>query len=154
MPKQRYSFWSEFEEIIDSNGKKRYKCIYCNSDWAKNATRLQKHLNTCLARKITMESIVSEPEPTVNQTNKPIDNRLTRKTRKLSISLSTMPPIRFKPKQRHSAISDDVKHQICEWSTANKSKRHEEIAKHFNEKYSNLNIERSTISKILLQSDR
>ncbi|CAG8758326.1 tigger transposable element-derived protein 6-like [Rhizophagus irregularis DAOM 181602=DAOM 197198] len=53
-----------------------------------------------------------------------------------------MPPIRFKPKQRRSAISDDVKHQICEWSTANKSKRHEEIAKHFNEKYSNLNIER------------
>ncbi|CAB4490037.1 hypothetical protein RhiirA1_451356 [Rhizophagus irregularis] len=46
-----------------------------------------------------------------------------------------MPPIRFKPKQRHSAISDDVKHQICEWSTANKSKRHEEIAKHFNEKH-------------------
>ncbi|CAB5315530.1 unnamed protein product [Rhizophagus irregularis] len=65
-----------------------------------------------------------------------------------------MPPIRFKPKQRRSAISDDVKHQICEWSTANKSKRHEEIAKHFNEKYPNLNIERSTISKILSQSDR
>ncbi|EXX50430.1 uncharacterized protein OCT59_011093 [Rhizophagus irregularis] len=70
MPKQRYSFWSEFEEIIDSNGKKRYKCIYCNSDWAKNATRLQEHLNTCLARKITMESIISESEPAVNQTNK------------------------------------------------------------------------------------
>ncbi|CAB5203898.1 unnamed protein product [Rhizophagus irregularis] len=111
MPKQRYSFWSEFEEIIDSNGKKRYKCIYCNSDWAKNATRLQKHLNTCLARKITMESIVSEPEPTVNQTNK-------RKQ-------TTVGPL-FKLKQHRSAISDDVKHQICEWSTANKSKRHEE----------------------------
>src|SRR4051794_13530505 len=65
-----------------------------------------------------------------------------------------MPPTRFQPKQRRSAISDDVKRQICEWSTANKSKRHEDIAKHFNEKYPNLNIERSTVSKILSQSDR
>lgn len=65
-----------------------------------------------------------------------------------------MPPIRTKPKQHRSAISDDVKRQICEWSAANKSKRHEDIAKHFNEKYSNLNIERSTVSKILSQSDR
>jgi hypothetical protein len=65
-----------------------------------------------------------------------------------------MSPIRPKPKQRRSAISDDVKRQICEWSIANKSKRHEDIANHFNEKYPNLNIERSTISKILAQSDR
>jgi hypothetical protein len=60
-----------------------------------------------------------------------------------------MSPIRPKPKQHRSAISDDVKRQICEWSIANKSKRHEDIANHFNEKYPNLNIERSTISKIL-----
>ena len=65
-----------------------------------------------------------------------------------------MPPVRPKPKQHRSAISDDVKRQICEWSTANQSKRHEDIAKHFNEMYPNLKIERSTISKILAQSDR
>lgn len=65
-----------------------------------------------------------------------------------------MSPIRPKPKQRRSAISDVVKRQICEWSTANKSKRHEDIAKHFNELYPNLTIERSTISKILSQSDK
>ena len=65
-----------------------------------------------------------------------------------------MSPIRPKPKQHRSAISDDVKHQICEWSAANNNKRHEDIAKHFNEMYPNLTIERNTISKILSQSDR
>ena len=65
-----------------------------------------------------------------------------------------MSPIRPKQKQHRSAISDDVKRQICEWSTANKNKRHEDIANHFNEVYPNLKIERSTISKILAQSDR
>jgi len=63
-----------------------------------------------------------------------------------------MSPIRPKQKQHRSAISDDVKRQICEWSTANKNKRHEDIANHFNEVYPNLKIERSTISKILAQS--
>lgn len=65
-----------------------------------------------------------------------------------------MPPIRPKPKQRRSAISDDVKRQICEWSKANESKRHVDIANHFNELYPNLKIDRSTISKILSQSDK
>ena len=67
-----------------------------------------------------------------------------------------MAPLRtnsIKPKQHRSAISDDVKHQICEWSEANKSKRQVDIANHFNE-MPNLNIDRSTISKILLESDR
>ena len=63
-----------------------------------------------------------------------------------------MPPIRQpKPKQRRSAISDEVKRQICKWRKANKNKRHVDIANHFNEMYPNLTIDRSTISKILLQ---
>ncbi|CAG8757766.1 20331_t:CDS:2, partial [Rhizophagus irregularis] len=41
--------------------------------------------------------------------------------------------------------------QICEWGKANKNKRHVDIANHFNEVYPNLTIDRSTISKILLQ---
>src|SRR4051812_2405828 len=66
-----------------------------------------------------------------------------------------MPPIRQpKPKQHRSAISDEVKRQICEWEAANKNKRHIDIANHFNEIYSNLTIDRSTISKILSQSDK
>src|SRR5215207_3749749 len=63
-----------------------------------------------------------------------------------------MAPIR--PKQRCSAISDEIKRQICEWGKANKNKRHIDIAKHFNEVYPNLNLDRSTITKILLKSDR
>ena len=66
-----------------------------------------------------------------------------------------MPPIqKSKLKQHRSAISDDVKRQICEWEKANKEKRHAEIAVHFNEIYPNLNVDRSTISKILLQRDK
>ncbi|CAG8571468.1 DNA-binding centromere protein B [Rhizophagus irregularis DAOM 181602=DAOM 197198] len=64
-----------------------------------------------------------------------------------------MPPFR-QQKQRHSAISDEVKCQICEWGKANKNKRHVDIANYFNEVYPNLTIDRSTISKILLQSDK
>ena len=62
-----------------------------------------------------------------------------------------MPPIWFK--QYRSAISNDVKRQICEWAGANKNKQHINIANHFNEKYS-MTLDRSTISKILLQSDK
>ena len=63
-----------------------------------------------------------------------------------------MPPVqKSKLKQHCSAISDDVKHQICEWENANKGKKHAEIAAHFNEIYSNLKINRSTVTKILLQ---
>jgi Tc5 transposase DNA-binding domain/Fission yeast centromere protein N-terminal domain len=66
-----------------------------------------------------------------------------------------MPPIqKSKLKQHRSAISDDVKRQICEWEKANRGKRHAEIAAHFNETYPHLNMDRSTISKILSQRDK
>jgi hypothetical protein len=51
-----------------------------------------------------------------------------------------MPPTR-QPKQHRSAISDDLKRQICEWSEANKNKKHHEIAEHFNKKYPNVTID-------------
>jgi len=68
-----------------------------------------------------------------------------------------MPPLKTNPKkskQHRSAISEEVKRQICEWAEANESKRHVDIANHFNEMHPNLKIDRSTISKILLQSDK
>ena len=65
-----------------------------------------------------------------------------------------MPPIRNKPKLHHSSISNEIKHQICEWSKANENKRHTDIAIHFNEVYPNLTMDRSTVSKILSQSDK
>ena len=64
-----------------------------------------------------------------------------------------MPPDR-QPKQRRSAISDDIKRQICEWAEANKNKKHHEIAQHFNEKNLNVKIDRSTVSKILKEKDK
>ena len=38
------------------------------------------------------------------------------------------------PKQCRSAISDDLKRQIYEWSETNKNKKHHEIAQYFNKK--------------------
>ena len=64
-----------------------------------------------------------------------------------------MPPNR-QPKQHRSAISDDIKRQICEWSDANKNKKHHEIAEHFNNNHPNLTINRSTVSKILKEKDK
>ncbi|CAG8774112.1 3640_t:CDS:1, partial [Racocetra persica] len=57
-------------------------------------------------------------------------------------------------KQHRTAISDDLKHQICEWSENNKNKKHHEIASYFNENHPNLSIDRSTVSKILKESDK
>ncbi|CAG8620848.1 16662_t:CDS:2, partial [Cetraspora pellucida] len=52
-------------------------------------------------------------------------------------------------KQHRTTISDDLKYQICEWAETNKNKRHHEIASYFNERYPDLSINQSTISKIL-----
>ena len=67
-----------------------------------------------------------------------------------------MPPLRQhkSTKQNRSAISDDIKRQICEWAEANKNKKHHEIAQHFNEKNLNVKIDRSTVSKILKEKDK
>ena len=68
-----------------------------------------------------------------------------------------MSPLRIKKtkqKQHRSAISDELRHQICEWSEANKNKRHVDVADHFNEMYPSLNIDRSTITKILSQKNK
>ncbi|CAI2178071.1 2768_t:CDS:1, partial [Funneliformis geosporum] len=67
-----------------------------------------------------------------------------------------MPSLRTKKtqKQHRSAINDEIKYQICEWSKANENKQHLDITNHFNKLHPNLVIDRSTISKILLHSDK
>ncbi|GET59359.1 hypothetical protein RIR_jg986.t1 [Rhizophagus irregularis DAOM 181602=DAOM 197198] len=45
---EKSSFWSEFEEKTDQNGKKRFQCKYCDTEKAMNATRLLDHYNTLL----------------------------------------------------------------------------------------------------------
>ena len=57
-------------------------------------------------------------------------------------------------KQHRTAISDDLKRQICEWSETNKNKKHHEIATYFNEQNSDLSIDRTTISKILKERNK
>src|SRR5437868_6619077 len=40
------NLWDKYTMRIDDNRKERYKCKGCDKEWAKNATRLQEHLNT------------------------------------------------------------------------------------------------------------
>ena len=47
MPKPKGSFQSEFEIIIDSDGKEKYKCKTCFGTWVKNTSRLKEHIEQC-----------------------------------------------------------------------------------------------------------
>ena len=47
MPKPKGNFWSEFEVIIDPDGKEKYKCKTCSGTWVKNASRLKEHIEQC-----------------------------------------------------------------------------------------------------------
>ncbi len=59
-----------------------------------------------------------------------------------------MPPTRLqKTKRTRTAISVDIKKEICEYMLANTSVNHADVALFFNTKYE-LNIDRSTITKV------
>ena len=59
-----------------------------------------------------------------------------------------------RPKQHRLAISINLKQQICEWAKKNSNKTHSEIAAYFTEKNPALNIDRSTVTKILAKSEK
>ena len=60
-----------------------------------------------------------------------------------------MPPIRLqKPKKTCTAISNDVKKEICEYMMSNNYVKQGDVALFFNTKYKELNIDRTTITKI------
>ncbi|CAB5298350.1 unnamed protein product [Rhizophagus irregularis] len=60
-----------------------------------------------------------------------------------------MPPMRLqKAKRIRSAISNEIKKEICEYIMANNNVKQGEVALFFNTKYNELNIDRSTVSKI------
>src|SRR6185436_5922592 len=63
-----------------------------------------------------------------------------------------MPP--QKKKQRRSAISQQIKKEICLYSKQNLDKSHTEIANQFNINYSNLSLKRFTILKILKDKEK
>ncbi|CAG8440020.1 17539_t:CDS:2 [Funneliformis caledonium] len=56
-------------------------------------------------------------------------------------------------KQKRTAISDEIKHEICEFHTKNSHLSHIDIALHFNQLH-NFDIKRTTISKILKDKGR
>ena len=60
-----------------------------------------------------------------------------------------MPPIRLqKTKKNRTPISNDIKKEICEYIMSNNNIKQDDIALFFNTKYKELNIDRSTVSKI------
>ncbi len=60
-----------------------------------------------------------------------------------------MPPIRLqKTKRTRTAISNDMKKEICEYMMSNNNVKHGDVALFFNTKYKELNIDRITITKI------
>ena len=60
-------------------------------------------------------------------------------------------PVVSSPKRSHSAISNNIKQQICIYATKpeNKNKNQQQIADYFNQQNQNLQIDHLTISKIL-----
>ncbi|CAG8483267.1 30455_t:CDS:2 [Racocetra persica] len=52
-------------------------------------------------------------------------------------------------KRTRTTVSESLKREICEYSQKNPNKKQIDIAKHFNFQNSSLNLDRSTISKIL-----
>jgi hypothetical protein len=59
-----------------------------------------------------------------------------------------------KKKQKRSAISQEIKKEICLYAKQNLDKSHNEISNHFNTKYTDLSLKRSTISKILKDKEK
>ncbi|GES83583.1 tigger transposable element-derived protein 6-like [Rhizophagus clarus] len=60
-------------------------------------------------------------------------------------------PVIPSAKRTRTAISEDIKQQICVYATKpeNKNKTQQQIADYFNQQYQGLHIDRTTISKIL-----
>ena len=62
-----------------------------------------------------------------------------------------MPPTRTtrlqKTKRIRSAISNEIKKEICEYVMANSNVKQGDVALFFNTKYDELKIDRSTVSK-------
>ncbi|CAB4375843.1 unnamed protein product [Rhizophagus irregularis] len=60
-----------------------------------------------------------------------------------------MPPIRLeKPRSTRTAISVEVKKEICEYIVANPNVNQGDVATFFNTKYQNFGVDRTTINKI------
>jgi hypothetical protein len=63
-----------------------------------------------------------------------------------------MPPDSKTPKTR-SRLSDVQRKEICEYAANNRNVKHHEIAEEFKKRYPSLQLDRSTVSKILKKSE-
>ncbi|CAG8643251.1 3127_t:CDS:2, partial [Acaulospora morrowiae] len=57
-------------------------------------------------------------------------------------------------KRARTAISDSFKNTICQYSLTNPNQTHQQIAEYFNNQDVKINLDRSTVSKILKNKDR
>lgn len=57
MPRSKSAFWNEFTLVLseDNDGTEKYCCNHCNITYVKNATRMQKHIETCVIYQNTLE---------------------------------------------------------------------------------------------------
>ena len=56
MPKIKGNFWTNYEVIIDSDRKEKYKCKNYSSIWSKNSTRLKEHIEKYNAKTDLLQS--------------------------------------------------------------------------------------------------
>ncbi|CAG8836652.1 32302_t:CDS:2, partial [Gigaspora margarita] len=62
MPREKGIFWHEYELVNDnSNEPKKYRCKHCNTKYAKNASRLQNHLEKYInyQKKLIEEELIN-----------------------------------------------------------------------------------------------
>ena len=72
MPKPKGNFWSEFEVIIDLDGKEKYKCKTYSGIWVKNTSRLKEHAELC--KDIDTQTGTSQPKGTKRKKQQKIDD--------------------------------------------------------------------------------
>jgi len=58
------------------------------------------------------------------------------------------------PKQTRTAISYNIKKEICEFIKENSNITQGNVAMYFNEKYEELNIDRTTVCKIWKEKEK
>ncbi|CAG8628838.1 2135_t:CDS:2 [Dentiscutata erythropus] len=62
MPREKGIFWLEYELVKDNpNEPEKYCCKHCNTKYAKNASRLQNHLEKCInyQKKLIEEELIN-----------------------------------------------------------------------------------------------
>lgn len=66
--KPKGSVWKFFDKIVDQTNKAAYKCRYCKKIYKhKHATRLRKHLKTCVSCPTTVKNLFKDEKEDLKQ---------------------------------------------------------------------------------------